>query len=222
MADKKEIFTTKKITMLGIFAAMCYAVTFFSHLTPAIFLPYLHLDFKDVLIVICGFIVGPIEAIAVTVVTSLIEMVTFSSTGLFGFLMNVISSCAFAVTASLIYRRNRKMSTAIASLICGVIMQTGVMLFWNYIIVPIYTPGMTRAQVVPYLIPAFLPFNAIKGFLNMALTLLIYRPVKKALAKTNLIPHPENPTGVRFECIFFSVLIIITCTLILLIEEGVI
>ncbi|MBQ7500769.1 MAG: ECF transporter S component [Clostridia bacterium] len=220
-ASAKNRFDTKKITMLGMFVALSFAVTYLSHLTPAVFLPYLHLDFKDALIVVCGFILGPLEALIVAVASSLLEL-TISSTGLIGLLMNVISSCSFAVTAVLIYRRNRTMAMAIGSLVCGIVVQVGVMVFWNYIITPLYMPTITREDVLPLLLPAIIPFNAIKGFLNMALTLLIYSPIKKALVKTKLIPEPQAASSIRFECIFFSGLIIVTCVLILLIQNHII
>ena len=55
-----------------------------------------------------------------------------------------------------------------------------VMLLWNYLIAPIYM-GYPREAVVELLIPAFLPFNLIKGGLNAAITMIIYKPVVKAL-----------------------------------------
>jgi riboflavin transporter FmnP len=54
-----------------------------------------------------------------------------------------------------------------------------VMLLWNYFIAPIYM-GYPREAVVELLIPVFLPFNLIKGGLNAAVTLLLYKPVLTA------------------------------------------
>lgn len=45
------------------------------------------------------------------------------------------------------------------------------MLFWNYLIAPLYM-GYSREAVAGLLLPAFLPFNLIKGCLNAAGTLL--------------------------------------------------
>lgn len=46
-------------------------------------------------------------------------MFTVSENGLFGFLMNLISSCSFACTAAFIYKKSHKLSGAIAGLLCG-------------------------------------------------------------------------------------------------------
>lgn len=43
-------------------------------------------------------------------------------------------------------------------------------------------------EVVAAMLPTvFLPFNLVKGLINSGLSLLLYRPLSKALAKTGLI-----------------------------------
>ena len=61
-----------------------------------------------------------------------------------------------------------------------------VMLLWNYLITPIYM-GYPREAVVELLIPAFLPFNLIKGGLNVAMTMILYKPVITALRHAHLM-----------------------------------
>lgn len=56
------------------------------------------------------------------------------------------------------------------------------MLLWNYFVTPFYM-GYSREAVAKLLLPAFLPFNVLKGSLNAAFTLLLYRPIIRALAK---------------------------------------
>ena len=60
------------------------------------------------------------------------------------------------------------------------------MLLWNYWIAPIYM-GYPREAVAALLLPAFLPFNLIKGGLNAAITLVLYKPVVTALKRSRLI-----------------------------------
>ena len=50
------------------------------------------------------------------------------------------------------------------------------MTLWNYLIAPIYM-GYPREAIVELLIPAFIPFNLIKGGMNAAITMLLYKPV---------------------------------------------
>ena len=57
---------------------------------------------KDVVIAIGGFLYGPLAALGISLVVSFIEMLTISSTGWIGFVMNFLSSAAFAGTAALL------------------------------------------------------------------------------------------------------------------------
>ena len=61
-----------------------------------------------------------------------------------------------------------------------------VMLLWNYLIAPIYM-GMPREAVAELLLPAFLPFNLIKGSINTAVTLLLYKPAFLRLQQRHTI-----------------------------------
>lgn len=74
-----------------------------------------------------------------------------------------------------------------------------VMLFWNYLITPIYM-GYPREAVVELLIPVFLPFNLIKGGLNAAITMILYKPIVKALRRAHLIETNQiKPKSKSFE-----------------------
>ena len=125
-------------------------------------------------------------------VLSLVEMLTISDTGLIGFVMNVLSTSAFACTAAFIYQKKHTLKGAVAGLLSGVVLMTIVMLLWNYLITPLYM-GYPREAVAALLPTVFLPFNLLKGGLNAALTLLIYKPVVSALRKAHLVP--ESPSG---------------------------
>ena len=61
-----------------------------------------------------------------------------------------------------------------------------VMLIWNYLVAPIYM-GYPREAVAKLLIPAFLPFNLIKGGLNAAFTMLLYKPVVTVLRRFHMV-----------------------------------
>ena len=75
---------------------------------------------------------------------------------------------------------------AIGGLFCGWGCMVFVMLLWNYLITPFYM-GYPREAVAELLIPAFLPFNLIKGGLNAGITMILYKPVVTALRRSHLI-----------------------------------
>ena len=188
---------TKKLTALAMLCAISYIVMYVGRIPMVMFLKY---DPKDVIITIGGFIYGPLSAAIISAVVSLVEMFTASGTGFYGLIMNIISTCAFSCTAALIYAKKRTLFGAISALITGVIFMTGVMLLWNYYITPLYLET-TKEAVAAMLLPVFLPFNLIKGTLNTALTLLIYKPVVNTLRKTNLIPPSEKTEGRKHKFI---------------------
>ena len=106
---------------------------------------------------------------------------------------------------------------AAAGLLCGWGCMVVVMLFWNYLITPIYM-GYPREAVVGLLIPAFLPFNLIKGGLNVAMTMILYKPVITALRHAHLMETNQikSKTKLNVGLILTALLIITTCILLIL------
>ena len=195
--------------------AMAYVTTFVFHFLGISFVPvlsFLSYDPKDIIIVIGGFLYGPVATLAVSVVVSVLEFLTISKTGPIGLAMNILSSCAFALPAALIYKRKHSLYGAILGLCAGVATMVAVMLAWNYILTPLYMAGVTRDQIAKLLIPAFLPFNLIKGSLNATAAALLYRPLVQALRSAGLFPksHSAVPMKKPRQILFYG------CTLILL------
>jgi len=216
----------RMIAVLGVFAAIAYALTFVSRFLPPLIpaVPFLKYDPKDFIIAIAGFMFGPLPALAVIVIVSLIEMITVSGTGFIGLIMNILSSAAFVMPAALIYRYKRTIGGAITGLLAGTVTMIGVMLLWNYIITPIYMQ-YPREAVKALLLPAFLPFNAIKAAVNMALTLLLYKPLVMALKKAQVLPpsNGQNYRGGRtVGAILFALVLLVTAALLILIFNSVI
>lgn len=219
MNGEAKKFGIKQIVSIGMFCALAYVVMLLSKLIPISVAGFLSLDFKDVIIAICGFIFGPISGLIVSVIVSLIEMITVSTTGPIGLLMNVLSTCAFVIPSSLIYRNRRKFSSAIIGLVVGALCMTCIMLLWNWLITPLYM-GVPREVVVAMLIPTFLPFNLIKGGLNAAATILLYKPIITALRKARLVEASTSSQprkkGLSLGVTLISLFVIITLVLVIL------
>ena len=215
-----NISKTKKLTTIGMLCTLAYATTVVGRIPLILFLKY---DPKDIVIVIGGFIFGPVTSFAVTVIVSAVQMFTVSGTGILGCTMNIISSCSFACTAAFIYKTKHKLSGAVLGLFCGWTCQVAVMMLWNYLIAPIYM-GYPREVIVELLIPAFLPFNLIKGGLNAAITMLIYKPTVTALRRLDLIESTQNQDKMRINIgvLLVALLVIITCVLLMFSFNGMI
>ena len=107
----------------------------------------------------------------------------------------------------------------------AVVALTAVMLLQNYLITPLYMTGTTRADVADMLIPVFLPFNLVKGGLNMAVILLIYKPVVTALRKARLAPQSHTPIQEKGRLIagflLFAFALLVTFVVLALVLMGI-
>ena len=209
-----NISRTRKLTTTGMLCALSYAAMAVGRVPLILFLKY---DPKDVIIVIGGLIFGPLTSFTIAVIVSVAQMLTVSGTGVIGCIMNIISSCSFACTAAYIYQKKHKLSGAVLALFCGCGCQAAVMMLWNYLITPIYM-GYPREAIVELLLPAFLPFNLIKGGLNAAITMLLYKPVVTVLRRLHFIEPAQNPEKIRINIglLLTALLVIITCVLLIL------
>ena len=211
---------TKKLTMLAMLSALAYLMMVVGRIPVILFLKY---DPKDIVITIGGFLFGPLAAFFMSITVSLVEMLTVSDTGWIGLVMNVLSTCSFACAAAIIYQKRRSQKRAISGLIIGALLMTIVMLLWNYFLTPLFM-GLPRADVAKMLIPAFLPFNLLKGGLNAAITMLVYKPLSNALRKARLLPAPENRQITRGKVslgvVLLSCAVIVTCVLFILVLQG--
>lgn len=210
---------TKKLTAMAMLCAVSYLMVVVGRIPIVMFLSY---EPKDVMITIGGFIFGPWSAMIISVVVCFFEMISISSTGVIGCVMNILGSCCFACVAAYIYKRNHTIRGAAAGLVMGIVASTVAMLLWNYLLTPIYM-GYPREAVTAMLVPIFLPFNLFKGGLNMAITLLLYKPIVTALRKAGLVPPSSSHSDGRQKTIGIALtafLIILTCVLIYLVMTG--
>ena len=205
-------------------SAIAYAVMFMSKALPSVN-GFLDFDFKDVIICVGGFIYGPLAAALMSILVAFIELVTISSTGLWGFLMNCLATCAFCCTACYVYKKRHTQRGAVLGLALGVVCLVVVMLLWNFLITPIYT-GYPREVVTAMLLPVFLPFNLAKGGMNMAVTLLLYKPIVTALRRAKLAPpsHSQGQPGKKGSAgsLLFSAALLATFVTLALVLMGVI
>lgn len=216
---------TKKLATLGMLTALAFVVMCLSKFIPSVN-GFLDFDFKDVVLCIGGFIYGPIAALMMTVVVCFLEMVTVSHTDIIGCIMNIVATASFVCTACAIYKHNRTMKGAIIGLVTAVVVLVAVMLAWNYFLTPIYQK-IPREAIVDMLPTLFLPFNAVKGGLNMTVTLLVYKPVVDALRRAKLIPESTShaaPVGAKKHLGMTIVIlfVFVSCVLFALSLQGLI
>jgi len=226
--EEKMKTNTRKITTLAMLSALAFLLALLFHylpippMVPAA--PFLKFEPKDIVIVIGGFLYGPLMVVPMALAVGLLEM-PLSATWLYGLIMNVASTCAFACTAAFIYKKRRTISGAAIGLAAGVVVTTGVMIPLNYLITPFFM-GVPRHIVVAILVSGIGLFNFVKYALVAAITMQLYVPLKTALVKAKLIAEPEEAaeklTKMNTTSILVSILVVIACILGILYLNGII
>ena len=145
-------WSTKRIAMYALFVALSMAVSFIE------------------------FPIIP----AAAVIVSVLGFVPHLFTNPWGTLMAVLVALALSVPASLIYKKNKTRKGALIGIIVGAVVALAVAIVGNIIVTPFYA-HMTTAQVVALIVPALLPFNALKFTIHGVVTFLIYKPISNLL-----------------------------------------
>lgn len=177
----------RTVTVEALFCALAYVATFVLHI--AGIGGFLTFDVKDMIIATAALAFGPTSGIIISLAVALLEMLTVSSTGVLGALMNFASSAVFSASAGIIYNRIPKIKKTFAGAVCAmaasVLSGTLTMLLMNIIITPIYL-GTDVKEVLTLIPTLLLPFNLVKCLLNATLVMMVYKPVSILLKRCRI------------------------------------
>ncbi len=205
----------RKIAVVSMICALAYLCMFFFRFKVG----FLTFDIKDAVLAIASLLYGPLWGVVSSAIVALLEMITVSETGLYGCIMNFLSSGSFTFVCGLIYKYRKKLSGAVVGVTTGAFTMTAVMLLANLFITPYYM-GVPRGEVVAMISTLLLPFNAIKAVVNGAVTLLIYKPFTTGLKRAGVLPKQEVSTyrfgGKTVLLTVISLILIVASVLVLL------
>ena len=172
---------------------------------------------------------GPVAAVIMPAIVSFIEFLTISDTGVYGLIMNFLSSVSLCLVSSLIYKFRKNLICAIVSLACGVCVMTGVMLLANMYITPYYM-HVTAEQVRDLIPTLFMPFNLIKGIVNASVVMILYKPFSRALKSAGVIKKLDASdqdsgngsikVGQRIIVIAVSLVVLIAAILVMILRMN--
>ena len=177
----------KKLTAVGLFSALAYVCCVMFHFKAG----FLTFDLKDAVMTVCGMIFGPLYGIACALIVAFIEAVTISDTAVYGFIMNVLSSCTFIGVSSIIYSRRRTIPMAVISMVAASLSTVGIMMVANLFITPYYM-GVERAAVGAMIPTLILPFNATKAVFNSSVVFILYKPVVTAIRSSGFFKVSDS------------------------------
>ena len=177
----------RALVLMAVFAALAFAAMFVFRFN----VTFLTFDLKDSIITISGLLLGPVAAATVSLLVATLEFITIGDTGWYGFLMNFASSFTFSVVCAVVYANKKKLSRVIVALVSGVVALVAVMLTLNLVVTPFYME-VPRSAVIDMIPTLFFPFILIKGMVNAALVLILYKPVCRAMQAAKLLPKSAS------------------------------
>lgn len=173
--NKTRVDRLVKLALLAALSLIMMLIRF------PLFLPFLEYDMADVPIFIGTFLFGPWWGLLLTAVVCVLQGVTVSAgSGIIGILMHFFATGAFVTVAGLIYRRMHTFKGALLALACGSVTWVLWMIPLNLIFTG-YFMGTPIDVIKSLLLPAIIPFNAVKAVGNSVITLLLYKSVGKVL-----------------------------------------
>lgn len=205
---KKRLNPVKFVAVTGIFsalAAILYCVPIFTFHLP--FLPsFLSIHLDEIPIFIVGYLYGPLSAIMVTLVKTLIKL-PMSSTACVGELGDFIFTLVFVLPSVILYERRRKFSSVFIGFGISLTLQLIVSMVANvYVMIPFYSYfyNMSYERLLKimqaanpaikdvgwsYALLAVLPMNAIKDGIVVVATLLLYKRLHILIDKIGTQTH---------------------------------
>lgn len=189
---KQQTMNVRKLTTMALFATIASIVMYFE--IPLPFMPpFLKIDFSTSIVLISGYILGPISGVVVGLIKSLVHL-TQTQTGGVGELADFIITSTFVLVAAGIYKvkPNKKgmlTGVVLASLSIGLV---GV-LANMFLLIPFYKNIMPIDAIVSacnainpmvtnlngYYLFGALPFNLFKGVILSTVSVFLYTRLNK-------------------------------------------
>ncbi len=199
-----NVITTKKLTQIALFGAIS-TILFFIEIPLFFMPPFIKLDFSNVATLFAGFILGPVEGIAVCLIKNVIHFIVGGAnpTAGVGEIFDFFTSSAFILFSSLIYKKHHTKKGAVIGSFVGAVAYSLISLPLNlYFTYPIYAElfgGMENVlsayrKILPSVENIFhalcvfnLPFTFFKGILLSVIVIYSYKPLMSALSSLKIV-----------------------------------
>ena len=199
--------SSTKIAFIAMFSTLAGVLYILNFALPFAFPSFLEFKLSDIPILIGSFTLGPVSGAIIVVVEILIKLVIKGTSTVFvGELSDLLTSCAFAVTAGIIYKKHRTFKGALVGMAIGTAAEVVVALFINrFVLVPFYLqvffngnwapllgmmkslfPSITKETFYTfYLWVSVLPFNLLRCLVAIVVTLLVYKHISRLINSVN-------------------------------------
>ena len=182
--SKKNIVKLVMTAMMAALSVVFMFVVRFSLLPGAKFLEY---DMGDIPVILSAMFLGTPAGAFVLLFVSLIQSLTVSAASSWqGFVMHVLSTGAYVIILKLITSRNDSPKRLLTAVGISTVALTAIMIPLNLIFTPLYL-NTTVEAVLQLMLPAIIPFNFLKGIINSVIIVLLYKPLREILIKSNML-----------------------------------
>lgn len=203
LPSKRRISPSRRLTIIAMMAAIATVLQVLDFPLPFLAPEFYKLDFSEIPILLCGFLLGPSAAVASEGLKVLLKLlVKGTSTAFVGDFANFVVGCTLVLPASIVYHVKKTKSTAVCGLVLGTVLMTVFGSLFNAVyLLPKFSqlygvpleaiiamggdinPGIT--SVSTFVLLAVAPLNLIKGCIVSLLTILLYKHVEKPLLRGN-------------------------------------
>ena len=198
--DRKAFSSTHYLTYTAIFASLAGVLMFLE--IPLFFAPsFYKIDLSEIPILICTFYLGPVAGVAAELVKIMVKLLLKgTSTAFVGDFANFVVGCSFVLPASIIYHARPGKRSALVGMLAGTLVMTVFGSAFNAIyLLPKFAAlyGMPMEAIIgmgtkinpritsvgTLVLFAVVPFNLLKGIIDLALTFLLYKRISPLLHK---------------------------------------
>ena len=153
VSAKRSYFSSARIAVIAMFSALAAILYIFNFALPFAFPSFLEFKFSDIPVLIGSFALGPVSSVIIVVSEILIKLVVKGSSTMFvGEISDLLTSCAFAVTAGIIYKKHRTFKGALVGMAVGTAVEVVVALLINWLfLVPFYVQFLFNGNWAPLL-----------------------------------------------------------------------
>ncbi|MDE6200580.1 MAG: ECF transporter S component [Clostridiales bacterium] len=205
--NTKQGISSTHIAFIAMFATLAGVLYILNFKLPFAFPSFLDFKLSDIPILIGSFTLGPVSGGVIVVVEILIKLVVKGTSTMFvGELSDLVTSCVFAVTAGIIYKKHRTFKGALVGMAIGTLAEVTVAMLINWLVlVPFYVEvffGGSWAPLVGIMKPLFpactketfytfylwasvLPFNLLRCLIAVGVTLLVYKRISRMINSVN-------------------------------------
>lgn len=176
-----KLNAAKKCALSAMFAALAYGVSLLEiPIFPAV--RFLKLDLSFAVLMLGGYVLGPVYGELVIAVAVSLGLFKTTSAGV-GELANFITANVFIMPPVIFYKFKKGLKTVVISMAVSSVLTVAAALLVNrFMLFPMYMGDGAKA-VFEANVYFILAFNAIKCVINAAITLVLYKKLKKLLNK---------------------------------------